>query len=118
MSKNFRAFLILIGLAIFLVAAYLAALRATSFYNQMNGGQQLDEVLRESTDQSSLEVTCDPVSKGGNQVKEKLEIAINNLNYAVKFHPMNSRAHLLLGRSYCLSEDPEEAKSTSSGIRS
>jgi tetratricopeptide (TPR) repeat protein len=109
MSKNFIPVLILIGLATFLVVAYIASPRIMGLYYQLKGGQQLEKILRKSMDQSGLGLTCDPLSQD-EMGKDKVEIAIQNLDKAVSLNPSNSQAYLQLGRAHCLMGDPEKAK--------
>jgi tetratricopeptide (TPR) repeat protein len=95
--------LLLIGLGI--------ATRRTLFalYHQRQGGILLDYLIRsESGDHESIS-TClsDPITEADSQ--ERLETAIAHLEAAAWYKPELSHTYLLLGKSYCLSGETDQA---------
>lgn len=73
--------------------------RVLGLYYQIQGGKQLREVLQKATIAEEIACTTEPLTD--TVYTQPIQLAIGNLNQAIRHSPTLAQAYLLLGRAYC-----------------
>ena len=105
-NTRLRALLIVITL---LVLGVFLVPRLQALYYQIQGGQIIDRILRSGEGASLGPVACDFHISGEASDVERINQAIAYLQTSARQNPRSSQTYLLLGRAFCLLDQPQQA---------
>lgn len=109
MNPRFRIVLwLLAAISLVGIAAWLRP-GALALYYQLQGGQLLDEVVRNAAVANLGSMACNISLEKDERTHTQAGEALRLLEKSARFEPNQSQTHLLMARAHCLRDDYEKA---------
>jgi hypothetical protein len=109
MSPKLRLILMLLVLITILGIGLWFFPRFLALYYQIKGGQVLENVVEKEAFNELGLVTCSDSSLQSRESRSQVNQAVFDLKLAIKNNSLAPQSYLLLGRAYCLLDEPENA---------